>query len=34
MELALDKLQWLICHKTKPNQSKSDQNPVDAKTQK
>ena len=24
MNLALNKLQWLICHKTKPNQIKPD----------
>ena len=23
MDLALNNLQWLICHKTKPNQTKS-----------
>ena len=25
-DLALDNLQWLICHKTKPNQTKPNQN--------
>ena len=25
MDLALDNLKWLICHKTKPNQSKQQQ---------
>ena len=24
MDLALNNLQWLICHKTKPNQTKAD----------
>ena len=24
MDLALDNLQWLICHETKPNQTKLD----------
>ena len=25
MDLALNNLQWLICHKTKPNQTKPNQ---------
>ena len=33
MDLALNNLQWLICHKTKPNQTKPNQNDANLLTQ-